>query len=359
MHLLVDVSSHGYGHLAQTAPVLKGLRARFPDLKLTIRNALPRLQLQRYLEYNFDHVFEARDFGFAMLNAVDIDLAESARTYRDFHHNWRERIDHEAEWIRAKQFTAVLTNVAYLPLAGADSLGIPSASLCSLNWADLFIHYFAAEPWAARIHNEILSAYRGADCFLRVTPGLPMPDLHRRREIGPVARLGKRDRGALSRRWKLDEGNRWVLLAMGGMDFRVPVVSWPRVAGVNWIVPAAWQVERKDVRAFDDTEFDFADMLASVDAVITKPGYGTFVEAACNGIPTLYVQRDDWPETQHLSAWLAIYARANAISRIRLMRGEFIDELAHLWRRQAPVPPVASGADEAVEVLETVLRLRV
>jgi hypothetical protein len=293
-----------------------------------------------------------------MHNAVDIDFAASARAYRDFHHRWRERIDIEAAWIKAKQFTAVLTNVAYLPLAGAARAGIPSASMCSLNWADLFSHYFAAEPWAKKIHGEILSAYRAADCFLRVSPGLPTADFERRREIGPIARLGKRDRGALSRRWKLDEGNRWVLLAMGGMDFHVPVESWPSVAGVNWIVPAAWQVHREDVGVFDNTEFDFADMLASVDAVISKPGYGTFVEAACNGIPILYVQREDWPEAQHLSAWLATHGRANAISRRRLMRGEFIDELASLWRRQAPVPPLASGAEEAVEVLETVLRLQ-
>ena len=43
---------------------------------------------------------------------------------------------------------AVLTNVAYLPLAGAAACGIPSYATCSLNWADLFAHYFGREPWA-------------------------------------------------------------------------------------------------------------------------------------------------------------------------------------------------------------------
>jgi hypothetical protein len=357
MHLLVDISAHGLGHLAQTAPVIKALQSRLPSLRLTLRSALPRVQLERYLTGNFAHVHEARDFGFAMHNAMDIDLPASARAYHDFHQNWRERIDIEAAWIKAKEFTAVLTNVAYLPLAAAARAGLPSASVSSINWADLFIHYFAAASWAAKIHGEILSAYRDADCFLRASPGLPMADLNRRREIGPIARLGKRDRGAISREMNIAEGNRWVLLAMGGMDFRLPVESWASAAGVNWIVPAAWQVRRDNVRAFDNTRINFADMLASVDAVITKPGYGVFVEAACNGIPVLYARRDDWPETPYLSAWLATHARACAISRNGLMKGEFIGEMAHLWRTRPPAVPLATGAGEAAELLQTVLRL--
>jgi hypothetical protein len=358
MHLLVDISAHGLGHLAQTAPVIKALQTRRPDLRLTLRSALPRAQLERYLAGDFDHEFEARDVGFVMHNAVDIDLAASASAYRDFHRHWQQRIDIEAAWLKAKQFTAVLTNVAYLPLAGAAGAGIPSASLCSINWADLFIHYYAAASWAAKIHGEILSAYRNADCFLRLTPGLPMFDLMCRREIGPIARLGKRNRSALSRQLGIAESNRWILLAMGGMDFRLPVESWPSVTGVNWLVPAGWRVRRGDARAFEHADIDFADVLASVDAVITKPGYGLFVEAACNGIPLLYLQRDDWPETPYLSAWLATHARSCALSRSRLMKGDFIDALTQLWHTPPPAAPLAAGAGEAAEWLQTVLRLR-
>ena len=357
MHLLVDISAHGYGHFAQTGPVIQVLRARLPDLRLTVRSALTRLQLGRYLKGGFAHEFEARDFGFVMHNAVDIDLAASGRAYRDFHQNWRERVNLEAAWLKAKQFHAVLTNVAYLPIAGAASAGLPCASLCSINWADLFAHYFAAESWAAKIHGEILSAYNAADGFLRISPGLPMTNLVCRRDIGPIARLGMRDRCTLSRQLGIAQSNRWILLAMGGMDFRLPVKSWPRVTGINWIVPAAWQVRRDDVRAIESADIEFANILASVDAVITKPGYGVFVEAACQGIPILYLQRDDWPETPYLSTWLGTHARSCALSRARLMRGEFIDEMVRLWHAPVPDAPLVTGVDKAAALLQTLLRL--
>jgi hypothetical protein len=357
MHLLIDISAHGFGHLAQTAPVIRALRAQLPHLRLTIRSALPRLQLEHYLTGHFEHECDAQDFGFAMHNSVDIDFESSARAYKDLHQQWQKRIDVEAAWIKVRKFTAVITNVAYLPLAAAERAGVPSASLSSINWADLFIHYFAAEPWAAKIHAEILAAYRSAHCFLRVSPGLPMTDLNRRHDIGPIARLGTRDKGALARRLNIVEDNRHVLLAMGGFDFRLPVESWARVPGIDWIVPAAWQVRHKDAYGIDPSGINFADLLASADAIITKPGYGTFVEAACNAIPILYLQRDDWPETRYLSAWLDSHARACAVSRDHLMRGNFIDELEQLWSTQPPATPLATGAEEAAALLQTVLRL--
>ena len=357
MHLLVDISAHGLGHLAQTAPVVEALRVSIPELCLTIRSAIPRAQLERRIAPGFNHVPETRDVGFIMHNAVDIDLAASAKLYRDFHSKWSEKIDTETSWLKANRVDAVLTNVAYLPLAAAVRGGIRSASLCSLNWADLVIHYFGAENWAAKICEEILSAYNDADCFLRVSPGLPMANLHRRRDIGPIGRLGRRNRRTLSRELGLVESNRWILIAMGGMEFRLQVERWQPVPGLSWLVPEAWQVHRGDVRACDGGAIDFSDVLASVDAVITKPGYGTFVEAACNGIPILYLERDDWPETQYLSAWIRKHARSRVLSRASLIEGEFIDDLRQLWEESAPAIPLASGVDEAVELLQATLSL--
>ena len=111
------------------------------------------------------------------------------------------------------------------------------------------------------------------------------------------------------------------------------------------------------MRGFDIPGLKFTDLLASVDAVITKPGYGTFVEAACSGIPILYVERKDWPETACLAAWLAAHARAEALDRDRLMSGDFIDALHRLWQAPASAVPPAGGAEEAARWLVTALGL--
>lgn len=357
MHLLVDISAHGLGHLAQIAPVLEALHGRVPALQLTVRSALLHEQLRRRISPAFKHVPEVRDFGYVMHNAVDIDLVASAQRYREFHRDWPQRIVAEAAWLKDHRVDAVLTDVAYLPLAAAARLGVPSASLCSLNWADLFQHYFGAEIWAAPIHGEILAAYNAADRFLRVRPGMPMPGLHRAVDVGLIARQGHRDRAQLASRLDLSEADRWILLAMGGIEFRLPVEAWPQTPGLVWLVPRSWQVQRADARAFDIADMDFADLMASVDAVVTKPGYGTFAEAACNGTPVLYVRRGNWPEEAFLVGWLAGHGRERAVSRERLMVGDFLDELNGLWQQPAPARPLAAGAVEAADLLHKVLGL--
>ena len=357
MHLLVDISAHGLGHLAQTAPVLDALAALLPTLRLTVRSGLPRSQLMRRIDAAFEHVPEARDFGFVMHNAVDIDLAASAQRYREFHADWTQRVAAEAAWLRRHRVDALLSNVAYLPLAAAGEARIPAAGLCSLNWADLFAHYFGHEAWAKEIHAQMLAAYNAGTAFLRVTPGLPMADLLHRHDIAPIAGLGRRDRAHVARLLGLEQDERWILLAMGGMAFRLPVEEWPLTPGLNWLVAGEWNIRRDDVRSFDLAGLDFRDLLASVDAVVTKPGYGTFVEATCSGIPILYLQRDDWPETRHLAAWLGTHARAEMLTRERLLAGDFIGDLERLWQAPAPALPLATGADEAARWLAAALGL--
>ena len=353
-HLLVDISAHGLGHLAQTAPVLNEIRRRRPSLRLTVHSDLTRERLARRIAEPFHHDQRASDFGFVMHNAIDIDLPASATAYQRAHEDWTMRVATlSAEYKRAG-YTAVLANAAYLPLAAAAAVGIPAIGMCSLNWADLFRHYFAKQAWAAPIGEQIYAAYNAANFFLNVTPGMPMTSFGHRCEIGPIAALASTPRAALRKqvgqKLGLDASCRWVLVAMGGMEFRLPVESWPQTQGVQWLCPAAWTVCRPDVRDFDGPQpVAFTDLLMAADAVLTKPGYGTFVEAACNGTPVLYVPRGDWPEETPIAAWLHKNVAVLAVDRDRVWQGDLSAALTELWQQPARTPPIPTGIFEAAD----------
>lgn len=336
-HLFADISSHGFGHLAQVAPVLNALRAARPDVRLTVRSGLPRERLALRIGGEFGHVHAASDFGFVMKNALDIDLVATAERYREFHTDWPDRVRREADCLAALAPDLVLSDVAYLPLAGAASAGLPALALCSLNWADLIDHYFHREPWLRDVHAQVLAAYSGARAFLRATPGMPMFDLPNVVVIGPVAERRQVDRTDLARRLGLPAERRRVLVALGGFDFPLPVADWPRRDDVLWLEPTPGM--------------PFADLLASADAVITKPGYGTFVEAAAHGVPLLYLRRPDWPEEAPLVEWLHDHARATEISREQARAGDLLPALDALWARPAPPIPQTTGIDQAVRTL--------
>ena len=344
MHLFVDISSHGFGHLAITAPVLNRLGEIAPDFRLTVRSGLPREKLAQRIRMPFELIAGSSDFGYVMIDATRINLLASATAYRQAHADWAARVDAEAGFLDAFRADCLLTNVSYLPLAAAAQLGLPAASLCSLNWADLFAHYFAQEDWAPTIHQEMLAAYRSARAFLRVTPGMPMSALPNLRRIGPVTVLGQRHTLGLN-------GRRGVLVALGGIAHRLPVENWPRLPGVCWLVPTEWQCTHPDAIAFETFGLSFTDLLCSVDAVVTKPGYGTFTEAACNGTPVIFQRRDDWPEQSCLIDWLHDHGRCREITADALQRGELAQALAQLDSLPPKPRPATSGIDEAARYL--------
>lgn len=351
MHLVVDLSAHGFGHIAQTAPVLEELSRRLPQLTLTIRSAAPTQVLARRISCRFRHISQANDVGMAMKSALDLDLEQSWSAYRAFHRDWEDKVQRETEALGALHPDLLLANVPYLSLAAAKQARIEAVAMCSLNWADIFMHYFSAEPDGASLYGEILDAYDCVACFLKLTPGMNMPELRATRKVGPIAQVGKNRRAEITRRLKLSGDEKLVLLGLGGIAIRLPVERWPRMRGMRWLVEKAWSVNHPDAIVLESLELPFPDLLASCDALITKPGYGAFTEAACNGIPVLYVDRPDWPEAAYLNAWLREYGECLEIDRAALMRGEFEKVLQTLLARPRRATISPTGITEVADFL--------
>ena len=355
-HLFVDISAHGLGHLAQTAPVLQALRQRLPALRLTVRSGLHAARLCERVSGEFTHLPGSSDFGYVMHDATEIDLAVSAAAYPAAHPDSPPRVAAAADSLRALAPDLVLSDVAYLPLAGAARAGIPGVAMCSLNWAELFAHFFAGEDWAAPIQAQIDAAYAGASAFLRLIPAMPMPRLHNGRDLPPVATPGRARRAELRAALGCTQPTRIVLIAFGGFAKPLPLAKWPEQPGICWLVPQAERGIRMDIIDPATLGLPFSDLLASVDAVLTKPGYGTFVEAAYAGTPVLYVRRPDWPEQEALIDWLHAHARACEIDPGTLQCGNFAAPLAHLWQQPAPARPAADGAARAAALMHGMLR---
>lgn len=350
-HLLVDISSHGYGHVSQTSAVVNALVQLMPELRITVRTAAPLQFLKSRLQCEFQHLPVTFDFGMKMANAVDVQIAESARAYREFHTDWQHKVEREADVMRSLKPDLLLANVPYLSLAAAHKSRVRAVGLCCLNWADIYQHYCSDDAAFPVIHEQMLEAYSGAERFLKVQPAMTMADFGNTHSISPIARSGVQKRCHIAANSSQIEGEKLVMVAMGGMEFRLPVQHWPHLPGIRWIVPQAWDVRRDDTTTFESLQLAFTDALASCDAVITKPGYGMFTEAACNGVPVLYVTRRDWPEEPCLVQWLRQNAACLEVERGALLAGELGNALAQLWALPVPPRPVATGAAEAAQIL--------
>ncbi|MBF0418044.1 MAG: hypothetical protein HQL86_07335 [Magnetococcales bacterium] len=352
-HLWLALSPHGYGHAAMTAPVVAELRRRIPDLRLTVQTTVDRAFLDSRYQ-SFAHVAEIADFGFRMRSSTCIDLDASARGYRELHRDFSALVAREAERLSLAAPDLVLANIPYVTLAAAARAGIPAVAMSSLNWADMYAHYLGDRPEADEILGQIRAAYAAASVFLRCRPAQTMTVLHQH-DIDPVVVPGQNRRPEVATALGISGAVRLGLIAFGGIGHPLPLERWPLLPGWVWLTSQEPPPGRDDFRHWQAGGIAFCDLSASVDLIVTKPGYGTFTEAGIAGIPVLFVPRPDWPESPHLDDWLAIHTRCLPIETGQLFDGSLPAILHTLF--SLPIPSVAgkTGISEAASVLQRIL----
>ncbi len=355
LRVIADISGHGFGHLAQTAAVLDALGA-MADVDVIVRTTHPQAVVSQFVSTPFRVAQPPPDATMVMTGPSRVDVPATLASYADLHARLDDVIAAESKRLAALAPDVVLANVPYTSLLAARAAKVPSVCFCSLNWYDILGGYCADIPDAQPLLATIKAAYRTANVFLRPTPAMPMAWLPSARPVGPVARQS----ASAARPAALpdDDDRALVLLSLGGIRSDLPLDSVPTLPGVHWIIATRQQtVQRHDVTSLDDVGAGFLDLLPHVDAMVAKTGYGSFAEAAANGVRVLYASRPDWPEAPALETWIEDHATAASISQSQLYDGDYADALQDLLARPRAAPVPASGAREAARcVIEVAQR---
>ena len=352
--LLFAISAHGLGHLGQAAPVCQALYALRPDLPLTIWSELPTATLERRISIPFNHIRQACDIGLVMHDALRVNVPASWSLYQAREASWAEHLSAACRILHDTRPDLIVSDIGEMPLAAAQALGIPDVAMSSLNWADLAAYYFRDIDGVTPVLLRLAAIYDNTCLALRLTPGMPMRG-HTECAVPPVAAASTQPRDRLRQRilealGSAHQERPLVLVGLGGIDTPLPLTDWPLQTNITLLVANQCQQsatglsERGIVNAEsiqEATGLGFSDLLAACDAVICKPGYGTFAEAALASTPVLYVKRADWPEQAVLVAWLKAHARCKELPLIDLMRGDFQQALSALCM-QPGKPRIAS-----------------
>ena len=355
-HLLLALSGHGYGHLAQCAPVVNALWAGIPDLRLSVCSALPRDVVATRLDGPFAYHCVELDPVLQMFNAWEVDVPASQQVYRAFHDNWEAGLQQDVDMLRQFSPDVVLADIPYRILSAAAQLDMAAVAMCSLNWADIYAAYCTGDRTDRQILAQMMSSYRAAHTFLTPQPAMPMPQLENTRVIGPVARRGARQKASVCEQFGIAETMNIVLVALGGIATEMPLESWPHVDDTVWLFASAvGRVERNDLLEVSATGLPFIDVLASVDVVLTKPGYGTYAEAVCNAVPVLSIERPDWPETAVLNRWVRQHGHLELMTREQFYSGTFVPQLKSLLARNSGAGMHPAGVDEAAVLIQSLL----
>lgn len=354
--LLICISSHGFGHFAMTSPIINQLIAE-NNFDLVLRTEVPEYLIAGRLSQPIKLIGSSSDFGMQMTSSLDVDIKRSEKAYREVHENWSGNIENEVKQLEAIEPDLILANIPYLTLAAANELGVTSLAYCSLNWAEIVASYFETQQdFVQRFIPQMNEAYNYATHFLCPAPAMSMPALSNVKSVAPVCTLGTPQKDKILEKFHLSENSKLVLISAGGVSTHIPVEEWPQVNNIVWVCAWSQRSQRQDILSLDELNMRFSDLTASIDAVVTKPGYGTVSEAACHGKPALYVKRGDWAEEPYLIDWWHKNGLVREISREQFFRGEFVESLLNLLEYD-PVPPIQpDGISQVTDIINGYLK---
>jgi len=346
LRLAVYISGHGFGHLAQLAPVLNAVYRLRPDTHYLIRCALPEAELRARLSFDFQLDGESVDTGVIQRSAIDEERDASIVQLREWLATIDERVDREVELLRDFKPTLVLSNISPLAFPAARTLGVTSIALATLDWHTIYSHWLPADD---PILTTLAAAYGAADLLLSPPMAMTMPVFPRQQTIPLIAAIPSGLPSVLPA-----DGRKRALVIFGGsgqpafdMDALAAMSDWqflipdaPAHAPTN-VMPVSFDASMRPV-----------DLMPHVDLVVCKPGYGILSECWRTATPIAWVERPGFPEFPMLKGWLDDRFPSAGMSRADFAAGHWQRTLDDAIASQRTYPAIdEDGALHAANLI--------
>jgi len=275
-----------------------------------------------------------------------IDVKATWLEHQRFHATWTDRIRDEVAAIKVALPDVVLADTPYLALAAGKAAAIPTVALASFTW-DLILSDFLAPPSIDKLAllHSIRQSYAQADVALRIIPAPKIDAFQRINDIGPIAEPASPARDQLATVLALAPGERTVLVGFGGIPMTsLPFAALEQLTGYRFLFDGPILSGSTKFVSTHSLPFSFKTLMASVDVIMTKPGYGTIVEAVELQQPLLYVRRYNFADEPPLVDYLHRYGRGVELSIDDFIQGRWESALQQVLATAVPSLPAPSPA---------------
>jgi hypothetical protein len=349
------ISGHGYGHAAQVVPVLNALSAIVPGLTAILRTTVPASFFHNRLTIQWTLSPAQQDIGCIQDGPLKIDIDATWAAHHHFHETWEERLSHEVAAMQAASPALVIADTPYLAIEAGSRAQIPTVALANFTW-DLVLEEFCYAPDHSQqqLIQCIRGSYAQADMALRVTPAPRIDAFPHMIDIGSIANPASPDRDRLASALALAPNERTVLVGFGGIPLTsLPLEHMEQLRPYRFLFDGPVPPGYSRVHSTETLPFSFKTLLASVDVIMTKPGYGTIVEAVMLQQPIIYVRRYNFVDEPPLVDYLHHYGRGVELSIDDFTRGQWEPAIGKAMAILAPPtpPPPSTGGLQAATIL--------
>ncbi len=247
----------------------------------------------------FTHIHLQTDCGCVQHDALSVDLSATYAACIQLEQDRDAILQRLAQQFTRDGTQLVVSDIAALPLAAAEQLGLPSLAISNFTWHDIYRGYLPRAPEFDKVLHWLARDYGSATRYARLSPAVSGAQLMPTVDVGMLCREDVlQTRAELARALSLNPNKYWCLIYTG--RYGMPHVPWQQLAAyTDWQFVGLYPLSGapRNFRCILEADnVDYTSLTAASDLVLGKLGYGLVTECLYQGTPVAYPDRRDFCE---------------------------------------------------------------
>jgi len=341
------ITAHGYGHGTRSCDIINALHAAAPDIPILVKTDLPPDFMKSRLPAAIKIIPGAFDIGLIQKDSIHVDLDASLHALDKLYSQEETLIAQEVDFIHHENLSLVVADIPAMPLAAARRAHVPAIATGNFGWDWIYSDFIQHDPrWQIYV-EKFRAVYQQTDLLLRQPFAEPMSAFPRIIDLPLLAKPGIARRKELAEHAGADSAKKWVLLSFTTLNLdRSALKKILHLIEYEFFTVEPLHWPESGIHCIDRSAFSFADALATVDIVVTKPGFGIVSECIANAKPIIYAERKNFLEYSVLVESIKHYCQHTFIPTTDLYSGNLAPAIEAIQTAPPPIQAMPRGGAE-------------
>ena len=295
------ITPHGFGHAIRSLEVIRQLLAGNWGFRITVVSDIPEFLVKQCVGRALPFRRRRLDVGLVQKDSVRFDLEATQKALESLYRNHARLIAEEVSFFREASIQGIVSDIAFLPFYAASQHQIPGIGLGNFTWDWIYQSYARSDSSWEPLIAWIREGYGRCGLLLQLPMHGDCSSCPSVRDVPLVARRAARKPQETLALLGCDPQKRHYLISFSELNLTGDALRrLERISDAVFFTKHPLEFRFANGRSLDAFTLSYPDVVAAMDGVITKPGYGIVSDCLAHGAPMVYTDRGPFPEYEIL-----------------------------------------------------------